>query len=97
MLFFPSLPPTILRYLNPTRQRSIHRHANPHSSPRHRSQPESRQHQKHRSHHQINKHVILCILNPGEILATVGIAVVEYIQQPAIEPPRQFPPEGEEE
>lgn len=93
----PSLPPTILCHFNPTRQRAIHRHTDPHSSSRHRTQPERRQHQKHRPHHQINNHVILCILNPGEIPATVGIAVVEYIQQPAIEPPRQFPPEGEEE
>lgn len=93
----PSLSPTILSHLNPTRQRPIHRHANPHSCPGHSTQPERRQHQKHRSHHQIDNHVILRILDPGQIPVTVGIAVVEYIQQPAIEPPRQFPPEGEEE
>lgn len=79
-------PPAILRYLNPARQRSIHRHANPHSSPRHRPHPEHRQHQKHRPHHQINNHIILRILDPGQIPATVGIAIIEHIQQPAIEP-----------
>lgn len=78
----PRLPPTILSHLNPARQRS---------------RPECRQHQKHRPHHQIDNHVILRILDPGQIPATMGIAVVEHIQQPAIEPPRQFPPEGEEE
>lgn len=86
---FPILPPY--------RQRSIHYHANPHSSPRHRPQSEHRQHQKHRPHHQIDNHVILRILYTRQIPATVGIAVVEHIQKPAIKPPRQFPPEGEEE
>lgn len=93
---FPILPPTILRHLNPARQRPFHRHTNPHSSPHHRPQPERRQHQKHRPHHQINNHIILRILDPCEIPATVGIAAVEYIQKPAIEPPCQFPLERQE-
>lgn len=71
---------TILRHLNPTCQRPIYRHPNPHSSPCHRPQPERRQNQKHRPHNQINNHIILRILDPGQIPATVGIAVVEHIQ-----------------
>lgn len=79
-----SLPPAILRYLNPTRQRPIQRHANPGSSPRHRPQPERGQHQKHRPHHQIDNHIILRVLDPGQIPATVSITAVKHAQQPAI-------------